>query len=161
MLHLMPVYLFTFHAYGSWMPDRQQGYVHRTEGLKPTDAAMAERYRSRQAYPVVVFTTGHQRLALSVMQQSAEQLALELHGFASDPSHLHMLVGWRHERSWHSIRKSLKQSITRGLNAEFGRRRWLAAKGSRKRVKDRAHFEYLCVSYLPEHRGVVWVRSTQ
>jgi hypothetical protein len=41
----MPVYLFTFHAYGSWMPDRRQGYTTRSEGYRPRDPVMAGRYK--------------------------------------------------------------------------------------------------------------------
>src|SRR4051794_35604479 len=29
----MPCYLFTYHAYGSWMPDHKRGYVHRGQGV--------------------------------------------------------------------------------------------------------------------------------
>ncbi|MEM1305417.1 MAG: hypothetical protein AAGG46_11005, partial [Planctomycetota bacterium] len=29
----MPVYLFTYHTYGSWLPDRPQGYVQRDQGI--------------------------------------------------------------------------------------------------------------------------------
>ncbi|MEM1355661.1 MAG: hypothetical protein AAGH88_12345 [Planctomycetota bacterium] len=41
----MPVYHFTFHAYGTWMPDHAKGYVRRKLGILPPDAKMAEQYR--------------------------------------------------------------------------------------------------------------------
>ena len=44
----MPCYLFTYHGYGTWLPDRSRGYVRRKEGILPTDEApMAECYRKR------------------------------------------------------------------------------------------------------------------
>ena len=33
----MPCYLFTYHAYGSWLPDHAEGYVHWKEGQQPPD----------------------------------------------------------------------------------------------------------------------------
>ena len=36
----MPVYLFTFHAYGSWLPDNPRGYVRRKEGIQPQDVPL-------------------------------------------------------------------------------------------------------------------------
>lgn len=37
----MPVYLFTFHSHGSWLPDRTQGYTRRQQGILPADPYMA------------------------------------------------------------------------------------------------------------------------
>jgi len=33
----MPCYLFTYHAYASWMPDREEGHVRRGEGILSAD----------------------------------------------------------------------------------------------------------------------------
>ncbi|QDT75400.1 hypothetical protein I41_46100 [Lacipirellula limnantheis] len=33
----MPCCLFTYHAYGSWTPDRKQGYVKRHQGILQQD----------------------------------------------------------------------------------------------------------------------------
>jgi hypothetical protein len=41
----MPCYLFTYHAYLSWMPDRPQGYVRRKKGIFPPDEEKAEAYK--------------------------------------------------------------------------------------------------------------------
>jgi hypothetical protein len=30
----MPVYLFTYHAYRSWMPDRPEGFVQEGRGIE-------------------------------------------------------------------------------------------------------------------------------
>ena len=37
----MPCYLFTFHAYGTWMPDREEGFVRREQGILPPDEELA------------------------------------------------------------------------------------------------------------------------
>ena len=51
----MPCYLLTLHTYGSWMPDRDKGYVRRDhEGILPRDPAMAQRYRHRMSRDVVL-----------------------------------------------------------------------------------------------------------
>ena len=39
---------------------------------------------------------------------------------------------------------------------QIERREWFVEGGSRKRVKDRAHFDYLVTTYLPRHRGWKW-----
>ena len=59
----MPVYLFTFHAYRSWMPDRPQGYVRHEAGLLPPDPQAARRY-ARQAKHVEVQFNERQRWRL-------------------------------------------------------------------------------------------------
>ena len=33
----MPVYHFTLHAYGTWMPDRPEGYNKHGEGYQAPD----------------------------------------------------------------------------------------------------------------------------
>ncbi len=37
----MPCYLFTFHAFGTWMPDREEGFVQRKKGILPPDEELA------------------------------------------------------------------------------------------------------------------------
>jgi hypothetical protein len=37
----MPCYLFTWHAYATWLPDRKQGYVEKGRGILPPDKAAA------------------------------------------------------------------------------------------------------------------------
>ena len=41
----MPVYLFTYHAYQSWMPDRARGFVQKGRGIQPPNEALAAAYR--------------------------------------------------------------------------------------------------------------------
>ena len=153
----MPCYLLTWHTYGSWMPDRKRGYVRRDrDGILPSDPGAAEDYRTRMASGAVEFNRPHQAAVLSVMRESAEPLAVRLHALAVDPPHIHILVGWNDSRPWSRMRSSIRHSITRELNAQFGKRDWLSRGGSRKRVKGRAHFEHLISSYLPGHHALFW-----
>ena len=48
----MPVYLFTYHAYQSWMPDRGRGFVQKGRGIQPTNALLAHAYRRGEARAV-------------------------------------------------------------------------------------------------------------
>ena len=61
----MPCYLFTFHAYGTWMPDREEGFVRRDEGILPPDEDLARRYRDRQKGDEVLFDASLQRLLIN------------------------------------------------------------------------------------------------
>jgi len=69
------------------------------------------------------------------------------------------------------MRTAVKQSLTRTLNRTLGpraglpaamegreaeRRKWFSGGASRKRVRDRDHFDYLMTDYLPSHRGAFW-----
>lgn len=153
----MPRYLFTFHAHGTWMPDHPRGYVHRTRGLQPFDPEMADAYRSRQREPPICLTKAVQRTAIAAAQQAVRHLDATLHAIACEPTHVHVLIGWRHDRSWKSMRTSLQSALTRTLNEQFEKRVWWAENSSRKRVKDYAHFDYLMIEYLPKHRGEQWL----
>jgi REP element-mobilizing transposase RayT len=139
------------------MPDRPAGYVHRTKGLQPRDEVMAERYRGRQRESMVQFSAEMQAAMLEELTRAAPLQRCDLHGVAMEVTHLHVLVSWRDERAWKSLRASLRSSLTRMLNREFGKRSWFADSPSRKRVIDRGHFDHLIAKYLPKHRGVVWM----
>ncbi len=48
----MPVYLFTFHAYASWMPGHSSGYRWRdAAGNLPADPRMDYLYRGQTKHP--------------------------------------------------------------------------------------------------------------
>jgi len=152
----MPCYLFTYHAFGTWMPDRSRGYVKRNHGILAPDAAMATRYRSAMKETVVEFDDAIQVMILNSILESRDKQAFELYSMATDPSHVHILVGWRDARTWLRMRSGIKSSMSRRLNHDRGKRTWFAEGGSRKRVKDEAHFEHLVKKYLPSHRGWKW-----
>jgi len=41
----MPVFLFSYHAYRSWMPDHERGYTQRRGDILPTNDVMAALFR--------------------------------------------------------------------------------------------------------------------
>lgn len=174
----MPVYLFTWHAYGTWMPGRDRGYVHRQRGLLLRDPIMDIAYRRKMVFPPRRFERRHQQAVIDAAREAAAHQCLTLHVAATDPSHLHLLISWRDRRTWQQVRPKLKESLTRALNEAFPcdlqppyrplptaapqkrqtqrRWAWFAAKGSRKRVKNHAHFIHLATHYLPSHLGLKW-----
>ena len=152
----MPCYLFTYHAYGSWMPDRKQGFVRRTEGVLPPDANLAREYRSDLKQRPVSFDGQIQSLIINELQTACVHQKCRGHYAATETSHVHVLVSWRDDRPWKKVRSGLKSSLTRRLNRELRRQIWFSDSASRRRVEDRAHFDYLVEQYLPSHRGWKW-----
>ncbi len=57
----MPCYLFTYHAYGSWLPDHTRGYAHRGQGVLAPDKHMAGLYRANLKQNTVHFNSPVQR----------------------------------------------------------------------------------------------------
>ena len=152
----MPCCLFTYHAYGSWLPDRQQGYVRRGEGILPQDMRKHRLYAKAMTEEIVNFSAEHQRCAIDCLVKSQLPQRFELHYIATDSTHIHALLAWRDERNIVALRGLIKGSISRGLNAAIQHRTWLSEGGSRKQVRDREHFDYLMTVYLPKHSGWKW-----
>lgn len=152
----MPCYLFTFHGYGTWLPDREQGYVERGRGLLPANGPLARVYHKNAAEDAVLFKAAEQQAVIESVLDARPHQSFRAHYVATEPTHVHVLISWTDDRDWTYVRKSVRTSIVRNLNAAFARRRWLAEGGSRRRVKDRSHFEHLIVTYLPAHRGWKW-----
>jgi len=155
----MPCYLFTWHGYGTWWPDDPRGYVHRTRGLQPGDTRMGQRYRDNQREPSVWFTPAMQTCMLQTLRAAEQPVNITIHGIVCTPTHVHALISWRHDRGWKSLRTALQSAMTRRLNERFARRTRFAANASRKRVRDRRHFDHLILKYLPDHRGEQWFRA--
>ena len=152
----MPCYLFTYHAYGSWMPDRAAGYVRRKEGVLVADCKLAKCYRKNLKGDVVEFDERAQRTLISATREAFSFQSLRGHAMATDPTHVHILVSWNDERVWKLIRRRVRTSLTMQLNRAVEKRTWFAKQPSRKRVKDREHLNYLMKTYLPRHRGWKW-----
>ena len=153
----MAVYLFTFHAYRSWMPDRQRGYVRRGEGLLPPDHDMAEHYHRDARHRAVGFTPDVQAVLVASTQALCTQKQWRLNQVMAKPTHVHTLLSWRGFLHWKSVRRTLKYRYTSELNGAFGAGSpWFSGSGSRKRVRDRAHYEFLMNEYLPAHDGIYW-----
>jgi hypothetical protein len=153
----MPCYLFTYHAYGSWMPDRARGCVDRIHGLLPQDKEMGKAYRQAMQDEQATFEEEQQLVVINSLIEGITHIDCDLHAVATDPTHAHALVSWKNPtRTWIQNRTSLKRSITITLQKECYRRQWLAGGASRKRVNDRQHFDHLRDIYLPSHRGWKW-----
>ena len=151
----MPCFLFTWHAYGTWMPDRKQGYVKKGRGVLPPDPEEAARYRARQKETSASFDEAVQLLVIEEAIVTAEKRGFRLHAVAIESTHVHVLMSWADDRTYQQLRRGLRESISRRLNAHL-RRRWLEQCSSSKQVKDRKHFDYLMDEYLPSHSGWKW-----
>ncbi|MFN3168191.1 MAG: hypothetical protein ACE37H_14105 [Phycisphaeraceae bacterium] len=154
----MPVYHYTFHAYGSWLPDRPEGYTPHGQSFKPADPAIANEYRKRMRRPETHFGDGAKQHALQTLIDSQSLQHFELYAMAAEPSHLHVVVAWRDEREPTRVRSQVKTSLTRALNKHFGKRDWFVAKAGQTPVVDEAHLHELVHSYLPKH-GLYWKRG--
>lgn len=153
----MPCYLFTYHTYGSWMPDRPQGYVKRHEGIQPQDMEAAKLYYQAMNKDAVAIDEDHQRKAINALLDSASYHDLRIHSVATEPTHLHVVVSWHNEgKPWEKIRTSLKRSMTMTLQNDSEVKDWFSRGSSRKQVKDREHFEHLVNVYLLSHSGLKW-----
>ncbi|MGD9636540.1 MAG: hypothetical protein AB7G28_02985 [Pirellulales bacterium] len=152
----MPCYLFTYHAYRSWLPDRPQGYVRRGEGILPTDHKRAKQYAKAALEELVEFHAEAQRVAIDTLREAVTHIGCRVHFVSTDGAHIHALVSWRGPRTWLQNRNSIKRSLTIQLKRRCGRRTWLSEGASRKRVRDPGHFDYLVGTYLPRHVGWKW-----
>ena len=154
----MPVVHYSPHVYGTWMPDRPQGYVHHTRGLLPPDPKRARRYRRDQREPSASFDARTQKLLGQTMLDAQEPQAMEVLSLASDPSHFHALLGWRDDRDEDQVCRAARSSLTRVLNREVGRRTWFTRGSDQRPVVRREHFRYLVEEYHKSHIGWAWCR---
>ena len=138
------------------MPDREQGYVRRKEGIVPPDEKKMQQYSRDAKEKPVEFQQEHQQAIINAVQTSCHYTKSRCHGISTDSTHIHVVMSWRDSGPWEKKRVSLKGSITRALNTQFGKRTWLVDGASRKRVRDQKHFDYLISTYLPGHRGLSW-----
>ena len=154
----MPCYLFTWHAYGSWLPDRPQGFVHWNRGLQVTDVALARCYRKEQKQPQVELTPEIQVDLIHELDESTTPLSCRLHSVATDLSHLHVLVSWTDTREAKQLRRSLRRSMSSRLNQK-SRQKWFSRGGDMRRVCSQSHYDYLVSHYLPTHKGWKWCET--
>jgi hypothetical protein len=152
----MPCYRFTYHAWGSWLPDHPRGYVRRRQGIVPPDRAMAARYRANMDKSAVTFSAAIQRHLIEETLNAGDHQQFRCHYLATEPTHYHTLVSWKTDREWQTVRAKLRASLTRRMNRELKTQQWFSKSPSRKQVRDRRHFDYLIGEYLPRHRGLKW-----
>src|SRR5437870_3864974 len=100
----MPVYLFTYHTYRSWMPDNPRGYVLKGEGLQESSDALANTRADLSKHPPFLFDSETERLAINVCLDVCQRRDWTLHAAATEPTHLHVLVSWKTELRWQDLR---------------------------------------------------------
>ena len=155
----VPVYFFTYHAYRSWMPDHKRGFVKEGEGYLPPNPKLAKAYRDVAKFPPVEFDHDTEKLLIEVAQDVCGRRDWHFHGGATEPSHFHALVSWRGNHRWQDVRGKIRNILSLELSKRAGTtgRPWFVQKASRKRVRDRDHFDYLMKTYiLKKHRGWRW-----
>ena len=147
----MPVYLFTYHAYGSWWPDRPQGFVQQGKGIQPTNNPLAQAYRRAATHDAVLFTPDDQRALIEKLFHIAETDSLRIHAATADPTHLHTLVSWADDRSFTKVRGRIKNLLSLCLSrrAATTGRPWFVQGASRKRVEDEQHYWYRSTCTCP------------
>jgi hypothetical protein len=145
----MPVYLFTYHAYQTWLPDNRRGFVQEGQGVQPRNERLAASYRQAAAHLPFEFDADTQ------IQLIAKARAI----CAGDGLRLHALVSWRDAAlAFGKVRGRIKNLLSLHLSKRAGvtGRPWFSTGSSRKRVEDQNHFNHLMSAYLPRHSGVGW-----
>ncbi len=154
----MPAYLFTFHSYRSWNADHPRGFVQVGRGIQPPNAALAQSYDRQAKQKPVLFGRRQQLVIVWIAWDACNKRGWRLHAVAFEPTHTHILVSWQSTDTWQVVRGKIKNLISWALSKACGcdGRRWLVRGASRKRVRDRDHFDYLVRTYLSRHCGVFW-----
>jgi REP element-mobilizing transposase RayT len=154
----MPCYHFTLHAYRSWNPGHPRGYTLRGQGYQPTDPQRAEDYDQRATQDSAAFPRGVQRLLIRIAHDFCTRRRFRLHCVGNEDRHTHYVLSWRGFLTWDEVMRRLKNVLSTMLNQHFETpgKRWFVRGGSRKRVKNRAHFNRLKSVYLPDHPGIYW-----
>lgn len=81
-----------------------------------------------------------------------------LHAVGTETTHAHFIISWREFISWDQVLAKLKNILSLLLGRATGiqGRPWFVDRGSRKRVQNSRHFDYLLDTYLPDHSGIFW-----
>jgi REP element-mobilizing transposase RayT len=139
------------------MPDEDDGYVARGQGRLPQDVVVASQYRQRMNDEEVLFDDTKTKTLIDEVHNAAKYQDFRVHFVATEPTHIHILVSWKDEqRGFEKLRWSIRQSLSRRLGRDFGPREWLSEGGSRRRVINQEHFDFLVCTYLPGHGGWKW-----
>ncbi|MHB1156640.1 MAG: hypothetical protein ACYC26_07360 [Phycisphaerales bacterium] len=149
----MGVFLYTIHAYRSWMPDHKHGFVIRGRGIQKPDAKRARWYQSLAKHERMVFDDARCEQIIGAVKDVCANKQWRLHGVVVVWSHLHVIVSWSQYVDAKRARAVIKKAITTWLRDATGeQRKGLSGGGSIKRVRDRGHYEHLMKVYLPGHR---------
>ncbi|MBX2852010.1 MAG: hypothetical protein KTR15_09725 [Phycisphaeraceae bacterium] len=147
----MSVYHFTFHAFGTWLPDRPEGYYKHDSGWKPPSEEGRKQYSDNMQGQPIAFNQSQQQQLIDEAIKAQPYQQITLYAAATDSTHLHAIVTWGDDRDPTRIRAELKSSLTRSLNAKFGKHQWFVAKAGQNRVFDQEHLYDLVHDYLPKH----------
>lgn len=142
----MPVYLFTYHAYRSWSPDNRRGFVQESQGIQPPNECLAAAYRRAASHPPVEFDCLTQIQLIAKTHAICAGDAHRLHGAATEPTHIHVLVSWKnHSLAFNKVRGRIRNLLSLHLSRSAGvtGRPWFSGGSSRKRIKDHKHFKHL------------------
>jgi hypothetical protein len=158
----MPVYLITLHAYRSWGPDKSRGFVRKDERIQPPNEELARMYDGQANDDPVTFSTELQRVLIVGAFDICSRRNWHLHAIGTDPTHGHFLVSEKEFMDWEAVRDKLKNILSLLLGRATGQsgKPWFVAKGSRKRVEDQKHFDYLVNTYLPDQRRLFWKKGS-
>jgi REP element-mobilizing transposase RayT len=150
----------------TWLPDHPRGYTKRGEGYQDPDPQRAQWYRGNaDDADACLFDEGLMRALIDEAQKACAHQQLHLHSGTTEKTHLHLLISWRDNRKWETVRNAIKMSLSLRLKSKAEQalntprkdtQIKLSRGGSRKRVEKREHFDYLMQTYLPSHSGLKW-----
>jgi hypothetical protein len=154
----MAVYHFTLHAYRSWSPDNRRGYTVRGKGYQRPDKKRSRQYNDCANFAKVDFDAPIQEVLILGSYDICRRRNWRLHCVGTDLSHVHMVISWRGFKPWREVMEKLKNvlSLFLGRATQTPGRRWFVTDGSRKRVMNEEHLNYLITEYLPDHPGLFW-----
>jgi hypothetical protein len=123
---------------------------------------MARMYDHNAKFDPAEFDPLIQAVLISGAYDVCQRRTWRLHGAGTDPTHAHFAISWRGFTRWGDVRDKLKNLLSLFIGRATGitGRPWFVAEGSRKRVADLDHLEYLLGTYFPSHRGLSWREGT-
>src|SRR5689334_6603926 len=99
-----------------------------------------------------------QRLLIRSTLETCRLRNCRLHGAGNDDTHVHLAISWKRFEPADAVMSRLRNAPSFVLGKEIGPRgrKWFVRGGSRKRVNDDEHLNYLLDRYFPDHPGVFW-----
>jgi len=140
------------------MPDHRRGFVQKGQRVQAPSPALARAYAGAARHPPFELDPETQRFLIGTLLDVCRRRGWRVHGAATEPTHLHALVSWPGGIGWQDVRGKIRNILSLELSkrANLTGRAWFSRYASRKRVRDRKHFDYLVGQYLPKHGGVKW-----
>src|SRR5690242_18176990 len=101
------------------MPDHPRGYTTRDDGYRAPNERMSDLYHLRANHALVNFDDQFQLWLIDAILETRSHLHTRVHGVVTESTHVHMLVSWDSDRTWESVRKSIRTAITKHVRALF------------------------------------------